>query len=134
MGLRAEHPYARGCANAHRALLARERGDAAAVLERSRPRCGAREGPTHWVQAVVARAELAAGRARDARARFEALAARGFTDVPRNLRWTATLVEIAHLCAELEDGEQRGDRCTRCSRRTPITTACCRWRSATADR
>jgi hypothetical protein len=54
------------------------------------------------VQAVVARAELALGRPRDARARFEALAARGFTDIPRNLRWTGTLVEIAHLCAELE--------------------------------
>jgi hypothetical protein len=42
---------------------------------------------------VVARA-AEAGRHRDARARFEALAAHGFGDVPRNLRWTATLVEI----------------------------------------
>ncbi len=56
----------------------------------------------------MARAELAAGRPRAARARFETLAARGFTDVPRNLRWTATLIEIAHLCAELEDGERAG--------------------------
>jgi hypothetical protein len=65
----------------------------------------AREGPLHWVKAVVARAEVEAGRARDARARFDELAARGFTDVPRNLRWTATLVELAHLCAELEAAE-----------------------------
>jgi hypothetical protein len=106
LGLRAEHPYARGCATAHRALLARERGDAGAVLEALSPALRARQGPNHWVQAVMARAELASGRARDARARFEALAANGFSDVPRNLRWTATLVEIAHLCAELEDGAQ----------------------------
>jgi hypothetical protein len=65
----------------------------------------ARQGPTHWVKAVVARGELEAGRSQDARARFDNLAARGFADVPRNLRWTATLVEIAHLCAELEAEE-----------------------------
>ena len=106
VGLRAEHPYARGCANGHRALLARERGDATALLELLAPALGAREGPTHWVQAVVARGELIAGHTRSARARFEALAAGGFTDVPRNLRWSATLIEIAHLCAELEDGER----------------------------
>jgi DNA-binding winged helix-turn-helix (wHTH) protein len=107
-GRRAEHPYARGCANAHRALLARERGDATGVLDALAPALRAREGPGHWVEAVVARAELAAGRPREARARFESLAARGFADVPRNLRWTATLIEIAHLCAELEDDAHAG--------------------------
>ena len=106
LGLRAEHPYARGCANAHRALLARERGDPATLLEQLAPALRARQGPTHWVQAVVARAELALGRQRDARARFEALAARDFADIPRNLRWTGTLVEIAHLCADLEADEE----------------------------
>ena len=108
VGLRAEHPYARGCANVHRALLARERGDSATLLLALTPALVAREGPTHWVQAVVARAELATGRPREARARFDALAARDFLDIPRNLRWTATLVEIAHLCAELEDTTRAG--------------------------
>jgi hypothetical protein len=108
VGLRAEHPYARGCANVHRALLARERGDFATLLGALTPALGAREGPTHWVHAVVARAELATGRPREARARFESLAARGFIDVPRNLRWTATMIEIAHLCAELEYASQAG--------------------------
>jgi DNA-binding winged helix-turn-helix (wHTH) protein len=106
VGRRAEHPYARGCANAHRALLARERGDAAGVIEALSPALRAREGPGHWVEAVVARAELASGRPREARARFASLAARGFADVPRNLRFIATLIELAHLCAELEDVER----------------------------
>jgi hypothetical protein len=57
---------------------------------------------------VVARAELEAGRPRDARARWDLLRARGFTDIPRNLRWTATLGEIAHLCAEIGDDERAG--------------------------
>jgi DNA-binding winged helix-turn-helix (wHTH) protein len=105
VGLRAEHPYARGCFDAHRALLARARGESGLLLETLAPALRARQGPTHWVKAVVARAELEAGRSQDARARFDNLAARGFADVPRNLRWTATLVEIAHLCAELEAEE-----------------------------
>jgi hypothetical protein len=106
VGLRAEHPYARGCSRAHRALLARERGDADGVLDALAPAVRAGQGPMHWVYAVSARAQLAAGRAREARERFEALAAGGFVDVPRNLRWTATLVELAHLCAELEDEDR----------------------------
>jgi DNA-binding winged helix-turn-helix (wHTH) protein len=108
VGVRAEHPYARACANGHRALLARERGDPAGVLAALAPALRAREGPGHWVEAVVARAELACGRAREARARFDALAARDFDDIPRNLRWTATLIEIAHLCADLEDVARAG--------------------------
>jgi DNA-binding winged helix-turn-helix (wHTH) protein len=103
VGMRAEHPYARGCANAHRAVLARERGDAAALLQVLTPALRAREGPGHWVQAMVARAELATGRAHEARARLELLAANDFRDIPRNGRWAATLIEIAHLCADLGD-------------------------------
>jgi DNA-binding winged helix-turn-helix (wHTH) protein len=103
VGLRAEHPYARGCANAHRALLARERGDDEGLLALLSPALRAREGPTHWVKAVVARAQAARGKLREARALFEELAARGFGDIPRNLRWTATLNEIAALCADLGD-------------------------------
>ena len=108
VGLRAEHPFARGCFNAHSALLARARGDCEALFEALAPALRAREGPTHWVKAVVARAEIEAGRPHAARARFHELAARGFADTPRNLRWIATLVEIAHLCAELAAKEQAG--------------------------
>jgi eukaryotic-like serine/threonine-protein kinase len=103
VGLRAEHPYARGCFTVHSALLARARRDHAGLIDRLEPTLRANDGPIHWLKAVVARAEVAAGQATDARARFRELAARGFRDVPRNLRWTATIVECAHLCAELDD-------------------------------
>jgi len=103
VGLRAEHPYGRACENAHLALLARERGDLAGLLARLAPALRAREGPGHWVKAVVARAQAALGNTREARALFEDLAARGFDDIPRNLRWTATLNEVAQLCADLGD-------------------------------
>ncbi|MFI5316511.1 MAG: ATP-binding protein [Myxococcota bacterium] len=102
-GRRAEHPYARGVLGAHHALLAFERGDFAQLLAIFEPALGARQGPQHWVQARVARARLALGREAEARVLFESLARAGFADVPRNLRWTATLVELGVLCAELDD-------------------------------
>jgi DNA-binding winged helix-turn-helix (wHTH) protein len=103
VGMRAEHPYARGCANTHRALLARERGDAEGLLALMTPALRAREGPREWVKALVARAHASLGDPREARAAFEELAAHDFADVPRNLRWVATLGEIAQLCADLDD-------------------------------
>ncbi|MGH2898761.1 MAG: hypothetical protein ACRDMZ_08825, partial [Solirubrobacteraceae bacterium] len=103
LGRRVEHPYARAVLNGHRALLAYERGDAAEVLAIFEPAIGAREGPQHWLLTTVARARLASGREREARVLFDALAHANFADIPRNLRWTATLVELAILCAELGD-------------------------------
>jgi DNA-binding winged helix-turn-helix (wHTH) protein len=103
VGLRAEHPYALGCFAVHSALLARARGEHGALIDRLVPALRSGDGPIHWLKAVVARAEIAEGRALDAAARFRELAARGFRDVPRNLRWTASIVECAHLCADLED-------------------------------
>jgi len=103
LGKRVEHPYAAAVLNGHRALLAHARGDAAEVLEIFEPALGAREGPQHWVQAMVSGARFALGREKEARAQFDALAREDFADVPRNLRWTATLAEIALLCAELGD-------------------------------
>jgi hypothetical protein len=72
------------------------------VLDLLAPALRARQGPTHWIQAVVGQSEAAAGRTRDAEARLAGLAAEGFADVPKNLRWTATLIELAHLAADLE--------------------------------
>jgi len=103
LGRRVEHPYARAVLNGHRVLLAHERGDAAEVLAIFEPAIGAREGPQHWVQAMVARARFAAGREDDARSLFDTLAREDFRDIPRNLRWTGTLVELAVLCSELGD-------------------------------
>ena len=106
VGLRAEHPYARGCATAHRALLARERGDSAGLLALLAPTLRAREGPADWVKAVLARAHASLGNAREARGLFEEIAAGDFAGIPRNLRWTATLAEIAQLAADLEDARR----------------------------
>ncbi len=100
LGRRAEHPYARAVLNGHRVILARERGKLDEVLAIFEPAIGAREGPQQWVQIVVARARLALGREAEARALLDALEG---ADVPRNLRWTGTLVELAHLCADLDD-------------------------------
>jgi hypothetical protein len=92
--------------NGHRVVHAHERGDAAEVLAIFEPAIGAREGPQHWVQAMVARARLAVGREAEARALFASLAREDFSDVPRNLRWTGTMVEFAVLCAELGDASR----------------------------
>jgi tetratricopeptide (TPR) repeat protein len=92
--------------NAHRIVLAHERGDAAEVLAVFEPALGASEGPQHWVQAVVARARLTLGREAEARALLASLAREDFRDIARNLRWTGTLVELAVLCAELDDASR----------------------------
>jgi hypothetical protein len=103
LGVRAGHPFARGCANAHRALLARDRGDARGFLDTLGPALRARQGPTEWVKAAVGRAHVALGNTAEAAALFETLAAHDFTDIARNLRWKATLNEIGQLCADLGD-------------------------------
>jgi DNA-binding winged helix-turn-helix (wHTH) protein len=103
LGERAEHPYARAVWNAHRMLLAHERGDAEQVLVVFESSFGARERPQEWVQAMAARAKLALGREAEALALFSSLARDEFRDIPRNLRWTGKMVEFAMLCAELGD-------------------------------
>jgi ATP/maltotriose-dependent transcriptional regulator MalT len=103
LGRRVEHPYARPVLNGHRVQIARERGDAEQVLQIFARALGGGEGPMHWVQAVIARARLATGDEAGARVLLDELARDDFASIPRNLRWTGTLVEVAHLCAELDD-------------------------------
>ncbi len=103
LGLRAGHPYARGVRAAQRALLHRERGEHEAAIGMLAPMAKTRDGAVHWVRAVLARAQLAAEDEAAARSAFEALAEDDFAAVPRNIRWTATLVEASHLCVELGD-------------------------------
>jgi DNA-binding winged helix-turn-helix (wHTH) protein len=106
LGRRIGHPYARGVERALRAGLARERGDHAGVLRIFHPELPIRQGPVQWVQAFCARSLVALGREAEARAFFADLAAAGFERIPRNIRWHGTLVEVAHLCAELGDAER----------------------------
>jgi len=106
LGRRIGHPYARPCHDAHRVGLARERGDHAEVVRLFERAVDAERGAIHYARAVVGRSLAALGRTGEARAHFERLAAQDFARIPRNLRWTNTLVEAAHLCAELADEER----------------------------
>jgi DNA-binding winged helix-turn-helix (wHTH) protein/tetratricopeptide (TPR) repeat protein len=103
IGRRIRHPYARACFGSQLSLLARERGDHEQLLQLQRPTLTRRRGATEWVMAVVARSELALGNEAAAQGLFDQLAAGGFEDIPRNIRWPGTMPEIALLCAELED-------------------------------
>lgn len=103
LGRRIAHPYARAVERGHRALLARERDDAEEMLRLFDPGRTYRIGAVEWTQAFIGRSLAAAGRGAEAQERLVRLAAAGFEDVPRNLRWTGTMVEIANLCADLGD-------------------------------
>ncbi len=111
VGRRIEHPYARGVDRALRAMLARERGDEAEVLRIFDPNQSARLGPTQWVHTVVGRALAALGREAEARAFYEGILAGGVEGVPRNIRWHDTIVELAHLCADLGDERHAAALC-----------------------
>ena len=120
------------CTRGQRAMLARERGDPARSLRAPRAVAGAREGSAHWVQAWSRAPSSRRARGRGARA-LRVARARRFDDVPRNLRWTATMVELAHLCADLGDA-LRARAAARAAAPVEHRTACCPWRSSTADR
>jgi len=105
IGVRIEHPYASPVHRGHRALLACDRGEIAEVFRWFDPARSPKRGAQQWTTAFVARALAATGRTDEARARLEALTAK-LERLPRNMRWTGTLVEIAHLCADLGDAER----------------------------
>jgi tetratricopeptide (TPR) repeat protein len=105
LGRRLEHPYATGCFTAHRAELHGLRGEHEALLAALEPALGARQGPTDWVKIRVARTRAALGRPDEARALYDEVMAGGLERIPRNLRWIATLVELAHACADLGDAQ-----------------------------
>jgi DNA-binding winged helix-turn-helix (wHTH) protein/tetratricopeptide (TPR) repeat protein len=103
IGRRIAHPYARGVERALRAFLARTRGDDTEVLRFFDPTLPIRQGPVQWVEAVVGRALLSAGREAEARACYRDLVGAGPEHIPRNIRWYGTLAEASLLCAELGD-------------------------------
>jgi DNA-binding winged helix-turn-helix (wHTH) protein len=103
LGRRIGHPYTQGIDRSIRAALARERGDDAGLLRIFEPTRPIRLGPVQWVQAQVARSLAALGRAEEARSFHAELVAPGVETIPRNIRWHDTIVEIAHLCADLGD-------------------------------
>jgi tetratricopeptide (TPR) repeat protein len=106
LGRRVEHPFAAGCHRLQEAERAIELGDPAAAERGLAPILARERGPTHWFQALHARAVLAQGRIDEARASFEAIAERGFDTIPRHIRWSRSMIELGLLCAELGDVER----------------------------
>ncbi len=101
IGARVQHPYADACRVAHQAWLHVARGEPGEALQRLEPTLGARQGPGTWVRALVARCRHALGDAAGAREAWASALEPGLDAIPRNLRWIATLVELAHACADV---------------------------------
>ncbi len=106
VGERIDHPYARACFTGQRMQLCRDRGDLEQVRSLFSRAIHSRHGATHWAKAIVARNELQLGNEGEARRLFEDLAASDFADLVRGIRWLGTLVEVAHLCADLDDARR----------------------------
>lgn len=98
IGSRIEHPFARGVQIAQQVEIARDRERWQEIVDAID--LGA---TTSWLQAIAGRALVAIGREPEAHAILDALAARGFDGVRRNVRWAKTLIEIAGLCCDLGD-------------------------------
>lgn len=103
LGRRVAHPYARGCHGAILACLAWEQARFEEVLERMLPFLASGEAPLHWVRAQCARAAWRAGAPDRARALYEEALEEGAAAIPRDIRWTRTIVEAGHACADLGD-------------------------------
>ena len=114
-------------------MLAHERGDAAEVLALLERGLSAREGPAA-LGAGDGRARAAGRGSRGRRARAVRVARAG------GLRRRAAQPALdrdawsSSRCCARSSATRRGRApCATCSRRSSTTTACCRWRSATAD-
>jgi DNA-binding winged helix-turn-helix (wHTH) protein len=102
IGQRIHHPYARGVHTGLLVCIERERGDVEGMVGVLTPALRATEGAWHWLRAVLGRAHLALGHRDEAEQLYADVRAAGFPAMPRNIRWTASVVEVAFLCAELE--------------------------------
>ncbi|MEZ4333819.1 MAG: AAA family ATPase [Myxococcota bacterium] len=103
LGRRVGHPFAGTCFSGQMSILERERGREAETAQRMADKPEAPAGASHWASAVLGRAFHAIGDERRARAQLAALAANGFQDLVRNIRWNASIVEIAMLVVEIGD-------------------------------
>lgn len=103
LGRRVGHPFAATCFSGQMSILERERGRERETIARLDGNPGPPAGPSHWIAAVLGRALQAVGETHRARIQLATLSAHGFADVPRNIRWNASIVEIALLAVELGD-------------------------------
>ncbi len=102
-GRRIGHPFARVCWTAQLTLIERDRGQPERIVERlAKALTRNRLGATHWTQAVVGRAEAELGQLDRARTLLDEALAGGVSAVARDISWSGTIVELAHLCADVE--------------------------------
>jgi len=102
LGRRIEHPYAAGSYVGQMMGCLRDRGEpdrAAALAERAIALGG---GAVDWLRLCLANLRLDAGRVDEAAEVLEAYVADGLDRVPRNIRWTNTVLELARLAARLQ--------------------------------
>ena len=104
VGRRLDHPYAQACFNAQRMQLYRYQHDYRAIRPLFAKAAHSKLGANHWAIAVLARTDLQLGNDESARELWEGLAARDFDQIERGIRWIGTVLELAHLCADLDDG------------------------------
>jgi tetratricopeptide (TPR) repeat protein len=102
-GTRIAHPYARVCFEAQWMQLHRYRGEYDAIDDLFRPGTRIAAGSSHWPRTIYARNQFMSGHTDRALELWEDLARFEFSDLARGIRWISTMVEIAHLCADLED-------------------------------
>jgi tetratricopeptide (TPR) repeat protein len=102
-GTRIAHPYARVCFEAQSMQLRRYRGDYEAIEESFRPGTPISSGSSHWPRTIYARNEFMRGHVDRAFELWNELARFDFADYVRGIRWIGTMVEVAHLCADLGD-------------------------------
>jgi DNA-binding winged helix-turn-helix (wHTH) protein/tetratricopeptide (TPR) repeat protein len=103
LGERIAHPYAQVCFDVHRMQIHRYQRDYDAIAKLFAPGMTTTLGTSHWPRAIVARNELMLGNTARSIELFDELARFDFVDLVRGIRWISTMLEIAHLCAELED-------------------------------
>jgi hypothetical protein len=106
VGKRIDHPFAQACFNGQIMHLLRDRGELEELHGMLENATHGRRTPTHWIKAVLGQNAAAIGRERQAREVWDDLAQYEFDDVTRAIRWIGTMVQTAHLCADVNDGER----------------------------
>jgi DNA-binding winged helix-turn-helix (wHTH) protein len=101
IGVRIEHPFARGVHLVQRAEIWRERGAWQEIVDGVDP-----ARATTWMRAMAGRAHAALGRTEEARALLDGIAAKSFEAIHRNVRWVKNMVEIAGLAVDLRAEER----------------------------
>ncbi len=101
LGRRVGHPFAAACFSGQLSILERERGREQETIERLAGRLEAGVGASRWASAVLGRAFAARGDLDRARVQLADVVADDPAALVRNIRWNATIVEIAQLVVEL---------------------------------